>query len=83
MSEELSERRLRELVNRLDSRLHTVQVLAEVLLDNAGLRPCIPGPYLNEYREGAVMEAVILLSRSSQEDFWQLAKSEKWPLSSL
>ncbi|BAN47947.1 hypothetical protein [Metapseudomonas resinovorans] len=74
MTEELEERRLRELVNRLDSRLEIVQVLAEILLDNATLRPCVPGAYLNYYREGMLMEAVIHLARSNQEDFGQLMK---------
>ena len=52
MSDDLDERRLWELVNRLDSRLNTVQVLAEVLLDNAAMREGIPGPYLDNLREG-------------------------------
>ncbi|MDT4838720.1 hypothetical protein FQZ97_724850 [compost metagenome] len=80
MSDDLDERRLWELVNRLDSRLNTVRVLAEVLLDNAAMREGIPGPYLDNVREGALMEAVIGLSRSNQKDFWRLAKREKLPL---
>ncbi|MOA40177.1 hypothetical protein D3C78_1620230 [compost metagenome] len=83
MSENLEERRLRELVDRLDARLGIVQVLAEILLDNAALRPSIPGPYLDDYREGILMEAVVHLARNNQEDFWQLAKREKLPLSSM
>ncbi|BAN48137.1 hypothetical protein [Metapseudomonas resinovorans] len=80
MNEDVEERRLWELVNRLDSRLNTVQVLAEVLLDNTAMREGIPGPYLDDVREGAVMEAVIYLSRSNQEDFTRLAKMAKLPL---
>ncbi|MCY1310077.1 hypothetical protein D9M70_602350 [compost metagenome] len=80
MSENLDEQRLWELVNRLDSQLNTVRILAEVLSDNAALREGIPGPYLDNVREGALMEAVIYLSRSNQKDFWRLAKREKLPL---
>ncbi|BAN47100.1 hypothetical protein [Metapseudomonas resinovorans] len=80
MSEDLDERRLWELVNRLDSRLNTVRVLAEVLLDNAAMREGIPGPYLDNVKESALMEAVIYLSRSNEKDFLRLAKMEKLPL---
>ncbi|MOA65383.1 hypothetical protein D3C78_1917540 [compost metagenome] len=54
--------------------------MAEVLSDNAALREGIPGPYLDNVREGALMEAVIYLSRSNQKDFSRLAKMEKLPL---
>ena len=80
MSIDFEQSRRRELVDRLDSRLHTVQVLAEVILDNAGLREGISGPYLNNIREGALMDAVIHLSRRNLEDFWQLVKMEQLPL---
>ncbi|MFC5697217.1 hypothetical protein ACFPU0_16810 [Pseudomonas sp. GCM10022186] len=82
MSIDLEQRRLRELLDRLDSRLQTVQLLAEVILDNAALREGIPGPYLDNIRESALMDAVIHLSRSNLEDFWQLVKLEKLPLGS-
>ncbi|BAN48669.1 hypothetical protein [Metapseudomonas resinovorans] len=80
MNEDLDERRLWELVNRLDSRLNTVRVLAEVLLDNAAMREGIPGPYLDNIKEEALMEAVIYLSRSNEKDFLRLAKMAKLPL---
>ncbi|WP_044871740.1 hypothetical protein [Pseudomonas sp. LFM046] len=80
MSVDFEQRRLRELLDRLDSRLHSVQVLAEVILDNAGLREGIPGPYLDNIREGTLMDAVVHLSRSNLEDFWQLVKLEQLPL---
>jgi hypothetical protein len=80
MSIDFEQRRLRQLLDRLDSRLHTVQVLAEVILDNAALREGIPGPYLDNIRESALMDAVIHLSRSNLEDFWQLVKLEQLPL---
>jgi hypothetical protein len=80
MSEDMEERCLRELVKRLDSRLHTVQMLAEIVLDNAAMRPGIPGPYLDDIKESALMEAMIHLSRNNLEDFWQLAKMEQLPL---
>ncbi|MFZ6049852.1 hypothetical protein ACFW0H_27475 [Pseudomonas sp. CR3202] len=80
MSVDFEQRRLRELLDRLDSRLHTVQMLAEVILDNAALREGIPGPYLDNIRESALMDAVIHLSRSNLEDFWQLVKLEQLPL---
>ena len=82
MSIDLEQRRLRELLDRLDSRLQTVQLLAEVILDNAALREGIPGPYLDNIRESALMDAVIHLSRSNLEDFWLLVKLEKLPLGS-
>ncbi|MDH4557867.1 hypothetical protein E8F11_22290 [Pseudomonas sp. BN417] len=82
MSIDFEQRRLRELLDRLDSRLQTVQMLAEVILDNAALREGIPGPYLNNIRESALMDAVIHLSRSNLEDFWQLVKLEQLPLGS-
>ena len=80
MSIDFEQSRRRELVDRLDSRLHMVQVLAEVILDNAGLREGISGPYLDNIREGALMDAVIHLSRRNLEDFWQLVKMEQLPL---
>ncbi|BAN49628.1 hypothetical protein [Metapseudomonas resinovorans] len=80
MSDDLDERRLWELVNRLDSRLNTVRVLAEVLLDNAAMREGIPGPYLDNVKESALMEALIYLSRSNEKDFLRLAKMQQLPL---
>ncbi|AOE83968.1 hypothetical protein [Pseudomonas sp. TCU-HL1] len=80
MSIDLEERRLRGLVDRLDSRLHTVQMLAEIALDNAALREGIPGPYLDNIKESALVDALIHLSRSNLEDFWQLVKMEELPL---
>ncbi|MDW3712929.1 MULTISPECIES: hypothetical protein [unclassified Pseudomonas] len=44
MSQEVAERRLRQWVDRLESRLNTVHVIAEIIRDNAGLREGIPGP---------------------------------------
>ncbi|WP_271408371.1 hypothetical protein [Pseudomonas sp. Q1-7] len=76
----LDERRLQELVQRLEARLHSTLVIAEVLLDNAALRDGVPGPYLNDYREGALLDAVIHLSRSSHEDFCRLVKMAKLPI---
>lgn len=74
------ERRLPELVQQLEARLHSTQVIAEVLMDNAALRDGVPGPYLNVYREGALLDAVIHLSRSSHEDFCRLVKMAKLPI---
>ncbi|MDH4557711.1 hypothetical protein E8F11_21460 [Pseudomonas sp. BN417] len=74
------QRRLQQLVQRLDARLHTTQVIAEVILENAALRDGIPGPFLDGYREGALMDAVIHLSRSNYEDFGRLVQLEKLPL---
>ena len=80
MSIDFEQRRLRELLDRLDSRLHTVQVLAEIIQDNLALREGIPGPYLDNVREGALVDAVIHLSRRNLEDFWQLVKMKQLPL---
>ncbi|MDT4845981.1 hypothetical protein FQZ97_799840 [compost metagenome] len=80
MNEAHEQRRLHELLDRLDSRLHTVQVLAEIIQDNSALREGVPGPYLDNVREGALVDAVIHLSRRNLEDFWQLVKLEKLPL---
>ncbi|WP_028630086.1 hypothetical protein [Metapseudomonas resinovorans] len=80
MSASHEERRVQRLVQRLEARLHTTQVIAEVLMDNAALRDGDPGPYLNEYREGALLDAVIHLSRSSHEDFCQLVEMVKLPI---
>ncbi|GAC1032312.1 hypothetical protein thsps21_31400 [Pseudomonas sp. No.21] len=44
MSQEVAERRLRQWVDRLESRLNTVHVIAEIIRDNAGLREGFPGP---------------------------------------
>ncbi|MCY1551146.1 hypothetical protein D9M68_874560 [compost metagenome] len=55
-------------------------MLAEVIQDNSALRKGIPGPYLDSVREGALVDAVIHLSRRNLEDFWQLVKLEKLPL---
>lgn len=74
------ERRLQELVKRLEARLHTTLVIAEVLMDNSALRDGDPGPYLNDYREGALLDAVIHLSRSSHEDFCRLLEMVKLPV---
>ena len=80
MNETQEQRRLRELLDRLDSWLHRVQVLAEIIQDNSAMREGIPGPYLDNVREGALVDAVIHLSRRNQEDFWQLVRMEKLPL---
>ncbi|MBB4820645.1 hypothetical protein PSGK_04530 [Pseudomonas solani] len=80
MNSDLEHRRLHELVDRLESRLNTVQVLAEVILDNAAMREGIPGPYLDDLREGALMDAMIHLCRSNQEDFQHVAKLAQLPL---
>ncbi|EQM68584.1 hypothetical protein ACSC9U_12950 [Pseudomonas solani] len=80
MNSDLEHRRLHQLADRLESRLNTVQVLAEVILDNAAMREGIPGPYLDDVREAALMEAVIHLSRSNQEDFQHVAKLAQLPL---
>ncbi len=68
------QRRLQQLVERLDARLHTTQVIAEIILENTALREGIPGSYLDGYREGALMDAVIHLSRSNHEDFCRLVE---------
>lgn len=71
------QRRLRELRERLESRLHTVQVIAEIILDNAAFREGFPGPWFGEYREGALMDAVVQLSRSNLEDFSRLLEMQR------
>lgn len=58
MNSDLEHRRLHQLADRLESRLNTVQVLAEVILDNAAMREGIPGPYLDDVRETALMDAL-------------------------
>ncbi|WP_044874039.1 hypothetical protein [Pseudomonas sp. LFM046] len=68
------QRRLKELADRLEARLHTTQVIAEIILENATLRECVPGPYFDGYREGALMDAVVHLSRSNFDDFCRLAE---------
>lgn len=80
MNVDLEQRRLHELLNRLGSRLHTEQLLAEIIQDNSALRESIPGPYLDNVREGELVDAVIHLSRRNLEDFWQLVKIEQLPL---
>ncbi|BCG23253.1 hypothetical protein thsps21_27180 [Pseudomonas sp. No.21] len=80
MSQEVAERRLRQLVDRMESRLNTVHVIAEIIRDNAGLREGIPGPYLDEVGEGALMDAMVDLCRSNQQEFWQLMKLEQLAL---
>jgi hypothetical protein len=80
MNVDLEQRRLDELLDRLDLRLKRVQVLAEIIQDNLALRKGIPGPYLDNVREGALVDAVIHLSRRNLEDFWQLVKLEQLPL---
>jgi hypothetical protein len=67
------QRRIKELADRLEARLHTTQVIAEIVQDNAALREGTPGPYLNQYREGALMDALVHLSRASFDDFCSLA----------
>ncbi|MCY1300403.1 hypothetical protein D3C76_1595490 [compost metagenome] len=71
---------LQQLVDRLDARLHTTQVIAEVIMENSALRDGIPGPFLNDYKEGALLDAVIHLSRSNYEDFCRLVRMGKLPL---
>lgn len=68
------QRRIKELAERLETRVHTTQVISEIILDNAARREGIPGPYLNGYREGALMDAVVHLSRSNFDDFCRLAE---------
>lgn len=80
MSKNRADQRLRELVDRLDSRLNTVHVIAEIIQDNAGLREGVPGPYLDEVKEGALMDAMVDLCRSNQQEFWQLMKLEQLAL---
>ncbi|WP_044872948.1 hypothetical protein [Pseudomonas sp. LFM046] len=72
--------RLEQWVQRLDARLHTTQVIAEIILENAALREGIPAPFPNDYKEGALMDAVVHLSRSNYEDFCRLVQMEELPL---
>lgn len=67
------QKQLKELADRLESRLHTTTVLAEIVLDNDAMRDGTPGPYLDDYRAGALMDAVIQLSRANFDDFCRLA----------
>lgn len=67
------QKQLKELADRLEARMHTTTVLAEIVLDNDAMRGGEPGPYLNEYRAGALMDAVIHLSRANFDDFCRLA----------
>lgn len=80
MNSDLEHRRLHQLADRLESRLNTVRVLAEIILDNAAMREGIPGPYLDDLREAALMDALIHLARNNQEDFQHVAKLAQLPL---
>ena len=79
MSDSHEERRIRQLVRRLEDRLYTTQVLAELLLKNADRRPSDLGPYLNDHQEGCLMDAVIHLSRSNHDDFLKLVDLTRLP----
>lgn len=74
------QRRLQELVQRLDARLHSTLVISEVILENVAMHDCVPGPFLDGYREGALMDAVIHLSRSNYEDYLRLVEMVGLPL---
>ncbi|WP_271105793.1 hypothetical protein [Pseudomonas tohonis] len=74
------QRRLQELVQRLDARLHSTLVISEVILENVSLHDGVPGPFLDGYREGALMDAVIHLSRSNYEDYLRLVEMVGLPL---
>ncbi|MCP1618079.1 hypothetical protein FBY21_2697 [Pseudomonas sp. SLBN-26] len=80
MSRDVEQQRLHDLLERLDSRLNAVHMIAAIIQDNAGRREGIPGPFLNEVREGALMDVMVDLCQSNQQDFWQLMKLEKLPL---
>ncbi|WP_374981437.1 hypothetical protein PSGK_10695 [Pseudomonas solani] len=73
------EQRIQQLVDHLDTRLHTNQVMAELLLDFAALRDGADYPYLSRYREGALMDAMVHLSRNNYEDFCKLAELAQLP----
>ncbi|CAN7277156.1 hypothetical protein LJR232_001243 [Aquipseudomonas alcaligenes] len=73
------EQRIQQLVDHLDTRLHTTQVMAELLLDFAALRDGADYSYLSRYREGALMDAMVHLSRSNYEDFCRLVELAKLP----
>lgn len=68
------QRRPQQLVQGLDARLHTTLVIAEVILENVSLHDRVPGAFLDGYREGALMDAVIHLSRSNYEDYLRLVE---------
>lgn len=65
------QRRLQELVQRLDARLHSTLVISEVILENVSLHDCVPGPFLDGYREGT---GDPLLSRSNYENYLRLVE---------
>lgn len=70
---------VQQLVDHLDTRLHTTQVMAELLLDFAALRDGADYSYLSRYREGALMDAMVHLSRSNYQDFCKLVELAKLP----
>ncbi|WCD81795.1 hypothetical protein [Pseudomonas sp. TUM22785] len=80
MSTDMQQQRLHDLLERLDSRLNAVHMIAAIIQDNAGRREGTPGPFLNEVREGALMDVMVDLCRSNQQDFWQLMKMGALPL---
>lgn len=53
------QKQLKELADRLEARLHTTTVLAEIVLDNDAMRDGEHGPYLNDYRAGALMDSTL------------------------
>jgi hypothetical protein len=73
------EQRIQQLVDHLDTRLHTTQVISELLLDFAALRDGADYSYLSRYREGALMDAMVHLSRNNYEDFCKLAELAQLP----
>ncbi|WP_285962455.1 hypothetical protein [Pseudomonas tohonis] len=70
---------IQQLGDQLDTRLHTTQVMAELLLDYAALRDGADYSYLSRYREGALMDAMVHLSRNNYEDFCKLAELAQLP----
>ncbi|WP_232104274.1 hypothetical protein [Metapseudomonas otitidis] len=45
-----------------------------MILENVAMHDCVPGSFLDSYREGALMDAVIHLSRSNYEDHLRLVE---------
>ncbi|MGX5727834.1 hypothetical protein ACWKWZ_22605 [Metapseudomonas otitidis] len=71
---------LQQLFQGLDARLHTTLEIAEVILENVFLQDGVPGPFLDGYREGALMGALIHLSRNNYEDYLRLVEMVGLPL---
>lgn len=51
-----------------------------MILENVSLHDGVPGPFLDGYREGALMDAVIHLSRSNYEGYLRLVEVVGLPL---